>query len=388
MLILLSLIPAGILMSQEKSSKEYMEAIKREENVMEKLRKEITQNEKEWKELSKKESDVMAEIYHIEKKIDLSRQLVTELKTDLKLKQGELENLDNRIGAVRGDLGLRQEDFNSRLREFYKMRRVNPLEVVFGSSSFATAFRRIYYMTLVADQDRAKIADYTALTVELGASRDERKEKITEIAARKDEVEEEKAELERSEKKKEQLHASVKKQKLDREQAIEKLKQETKRLDSLIGDIEKKRLVAVERERMGTYNLDKAIGMLRWPVEGSVLGVFGRQFNSDLGTVVESKGIDIKAAKGASVYAVAPGRVEFTDWWQSYGKMVIVSHGNGFYTLYAHLSRILMSVGKDVKEGDAIAEVGDTGSLSGPYLHFEIRRGREAVNPLTYLRKK
>ena len=221
---------------------------------------------------------------------------------------------------------------------------------------------------------------------ELTSTREERSKKLALIAAKRDEVGWEKATLLETEKRKEKLHASVKKQKAEREKAIKRLQQETERLSSLIESLEKKRLVAVDRERRGMYNLDKAIGMLRWPVEGNVITGFGNRYNADLGIEVESNGIDIKAEKGTSVLAVAPGKVEFSDWWQSYGKMIIISHSSGYYSLYAHLSRVLISVGADVKEGDVIGKVGDTGSLSGSYLPFEIRKGREAVNPLTYLR--
>jgi septal ring factor EnvC (AmiA/AmiB activator) len=388
LLVLLMAAPAGAPYSQDKSSKEYIEAIKREGNVLDKLRREIQENEKKLKELSKKETDVVAEIHHIEKKIDLTDRLISELEADIERRQKELDGLDKEIDSVQGDLGAMQEVFYRRLRELYKRRHVHPLEVIFGSSSFSSALRRFYFLTLVASEDKRQIAEYTGLTEELGSARDDQNQKLAGIATRRDEVRKERASLVETEKKKERLHASVKKQKSEREKAIEKLRQETKRLNSVLDDLEKNRLMAVERERRGMYNLDTAIGTLRWPVEGDVVTQFGKQYNSDLGTKIISNGIDIRAQKGASVLVIAPGRVEFSDWWQSYGKMVIISHSNGYYSLYAHLARVLVQVGKDVKEGDVIGEVGDTGSLSGPSLHFEIRRGRESVDPLVYLRKK
>jgi septal ring factor EnvC (AmiA/AmiB activator) len=242
-------------------------------------------------------------------------------------------------------------------------------------------------MTHIVREDRRRIDEFSGLTDELADTREQRRQKLGEITARRDEVGRERASLRKSEKEKETLHASVRKEKIDREKAIERLEQETKRLESLIGNLEKQRLMAVERERLGMYSLDRAIGMLQWPVAGNVVTHFGSHVDPDLGTRVESNGIDIRAEKGSAVRAVAPGRVEFSDWWQSYGKMVIVSHSDGYYSLYSHLSRVLMPVGKDVKEGDVIGEVGDTGSLSGPVLHFEIRKGREAKDPLVYLRK-
>jgi len=386
--ILLALAPKGTSFSQDKSSREYREAIKQEESVLEKLRKEIGENEKKLKELSKKESDVMAEIYHIEKKIDLTDRLIAELESDIDRRRKELEDLDQRIDVVRGDLSESEKAFFRGLRELYKRRHVHPLEVIFSSSTVTSAIRRVYFMTLIAEEDRRQIDEYTGLTVELGQVRDERGARLAELSARMEEVRQEKASLVASEKKKGELHASVRKQKTEREKALKQLRQETKQLESLIGNLERKREMAVERERRGMYNLDKAIGIMRWPVEGNIVTRFGKQHNPDLGTEVISNGIDIEAVKGSKVLSVAPGRIEFSDWWQSYGKMVIVSHSQGYYSLYAHLSRVLINVGSDVKEGEVIGEVGDTGSLKGPYLHFEIRKGRQAVDPLKYLRKQ
>ncbi len=386
--ILLLMASAALLLSQEKSSREYSDAIKREENVLEKLRREIEANEKEMKDLSKQESDILSEIYHLEKKIDLTDKLISELESDIERRQKELSDLEERIGVVNEELGEKREVFHRRLRELYMRRNKHPLELILGSNSFSAALRRMHFMALVAGEDKRQIDEYTSLTMELSGAREEWSQKLGEIAGRRDEVKKEKESLVRTERKKEKLHASVKDRKNERKKAIEKLQQETKRLSSLIEDLEKKRLVAVDRERRGLYNLDKAIGLLRWPVEGQVITGFGSNYNPDLGTKIISNGIDISAGKGTLVYSVAPGRVEFSDWWQSYGKMVIVSHSHGYYTLYAHLSRVLVKVGKDIREGDVIGEVGDTGSLTGPYLHFEVRKGREAVDPLAYLKKR
>ena len=119
--------------SQEKSSREYLKAIKREETVLEKIRDEIVENEKKLGELSKQESDVLAEIYHIEKKIDLTDKLISELETDLALRQEELADLEEKIGDVQDELAQKQDVFYLRLRELYKRRNVHPLELVFGS---------------------------------------------------------------------------------------------------------------------------------------------------------------------------------------------------------------------------------------------------------------
>ena len=100
-----------------------------------------------------------------------------------------------------------------------------------------------------------------------------------------------------------------------------------------------------------------------------------------------NNGIDIRATPSEAVHAVARGRVDFTSSdYGSYGQMIILNHGNGYYTLYAHLSNVGVSRAQEVAAGQTIGAAGDTGSLKGTVLHFEIRKGRQSVDPLGWLR--
>jgi murein DD-endopeptidase MepM/ murein hydrolase activator NlpD len=115
------------------------------------------------------------------------------------------------------------------------------------------------------------------------------------------------------------------------------------------------------------------------------VGRFGVEMHPRFGTKVPSNGIDIAAPAGAPIVAVAAGTIEFVDWLPGYGRCVIVNHGGGFYTLYAHCSRTLVAKGAKVAAGQKVAEVGDTDSVKGTILHFEIRKGQDAMNPEEWL---
>jgi len=97
--------------------------------------------------------------------------------------------------------------------------------------------------------------------------------------------------------------------------------------------------------------------------------------------VTFNNGVDIGSTAGAPIRAVASGQVEFVDWIDGYGKCIILNHGGGYYTLYAHVSATFISQGQKIAGGDVIAEVGDTGSLNGFECHFEIRKSKQALNP-------
>jgi len=126
-------------------------------------------------------------------------------------------------------------------------------------------------------------------------------------------------------------------------------------------------------------------GQLPAPVDASVVQRFGREVDAEFHTQVFHKGIDFGATLGDPVRAVAAGTVRFAGWFRGYGRMVILDHGDRFYTVSGHLDALRVAMGNFVAAGEPIGTVGDTGSLRGPRLYFEIREGSEAVDPLAWL---
>jgi murein DD-endopeptidase MepM/ murein hydrolase activator NlpD len=116
-----------------------------------------------------------------------------------------------------------------------------------------------------------------------------------------------------------------------------------------------------------------------WPVNGAVVSGFGMRW----GRLHE--GIDITAQTGTPIWAAAAGTVIHAGWLGGYGNLVVVDHGNGLATAYAHASAILVAVGQEVAQGETVALIGSTGNSSGPHLHFEVRVNGIAVDPLLYL---
>ncbi len=116
-----------------------------------------------------------------------------------------------------------------------------------------------------------------------------------------------------------------------------------------------------------------------WPVNGAVVSGYGIRWGR------MHEGIDITAPSGTPIWAAAAGTVIHVGWYGGYGNLVVLDHGNGLATAYAHTSAILVGVGQSVGQGETIALVGSTGHSSGPHLHFEVRVNGSAVDPLLYL---
>lgn len=142
-----------------------------------------------------------------------------------------------------------------------------------------------------------------------------------------------------------------------------------------------------QRAGFGGGNFAARKGGLRRPVSGPVRRPFGRLVDPRYQTEVFHKGMEIQARRGDRVRAVAPGRVRLAGWFRGYGRLVIVDHGDGYFTVSGHLADIYVEVGDVVNEGHVLGTVGDTGSLEGPGLYFEVRRGSGPLNPADWLAK-
>ena len=122
-----------------------------------------------------------------------------------------------------------------------------------------------------------------------------------------------------------------------------------------------------------------------WPVNGRLLGPFGQRDDPFSGEGEFHKGVDISAPAGTAVRATADGVVTFSDWSSGYGRLMIVDHGGGIETYYAHLSRFFAFAGQGVRRGEVLGAVGSTGRVTAPHLHYEVRIGGAPVNPYRYL---
>ncbi|MEJ2658614.1 MAG: peptidoglycan DD-metalloendopeptidase family protein [Desulfobacterales bacterium] len=196
---------------------------------------------------------------------------------------------------------------------------------------------------------------------------------------------------------------------------IETMSQERKKRSKLLGEIRRKRslkLAALESLKQAAADLDQTInalrstfdrtearekmpsksfstlkGLLNMPVKGKIVSFFGPHRNNKFNVVNFQSGIEIKADRGEPIRAVYDGRVLYADWFKGYGNMVIIDHGNNYYTIYAHAQELFASKGDTVEKGEVVATVGDSGSMIGPSLHFEVRHHGKPVDPMEWIKK-
>ena len=161
------------------------------------------------------------------------------------------------------------------------------------------------------------------------------------------------------------------------------------KLNYVLEDLEQQRTTrAVEPAVPGAISFAGLAGTLDWPVQGELVRGFGRSVHPRFKTVTVNNGFNIAAGTGAPVAAVASGSVEFSDHLPGFGQCVILDHGGGYYTLYAHLDRVFVEKGEQIARGQVVAEVGRPSRGEEPQLYFEIRQGRTPLDPGDWLRSR
>jgi septal ring factor EnvC (AmiA/AmiB activator) len=281
------------------------------------------------------------------------------------------------------------------MREIYKFGPARELEFLLSTNSFAQLLTRWDFLVMLAEQDRQILDNVVERkeTVETLERRLEGHLDQVERTSRQTSSENKRLAAQRSERA--MAVKEIQTQRQAYEAAAAELERTARSIQTVLARLEARRRQEAEARRTQgkppapyTGDFAKAEGALDWPVRGSVVGRFGPESNPRFPKVqILNNGIDISVPMGTPVRAVAKGRVDYVSGdYGTYGQMVIINHGDSYYTLYAHLGDIGVSVGDEVAAGATIGSSGDTGSLKGPILHFEVRRGATALDPERWLR--
>jgi septal ring factor EnvC (AmiA/AmiB activator) len=167
---------------------------------------------------------------------------------------------------------------------------------------------------------------------------------------------------------------------------VRELEAAQKELNVLIEQLEQRRVKArTEYERGLTVKIEEHKGKLPWPVSGEIVKGFGKIVHPVYKTVTVNNGIDISAGKGETVQCVAPGRVVYIGRMRGLGKFIVVDHSGGYLTIYGHLDAVRVVLEQSVDFGTELGTVGESGSLSGAKLHFEVRKSTASLDPTEWL---
>lgn len=357
---------------------------------LDRIRQEMLKKKTEIRKANRKERSVLTALEKIDREIQTRAGELLEQHQELQEAESALHQIEASSATIMRELETQKQAYGMRLRALYKMKRSGEAWA-YGADGFGSLVKKSRYLTIIADRDRTIIEDYGNSLRLLSRQQGEVLEKKNELLERRHVVEVKKIEQESMRRQKAQLLASVRQKKSLYEQTYHELEEASTSLWALIKQDEGERRAAKGQEasapgRRAVFSGSK--GGFPWPLEGRVLTQFGMQRHPQFGTMVFRRGIEIEAREGQEVRAVEEGQVAYADWYRGYGKLLILDHGNGFYTLYGNLSALYPVKGNRIARGQTIGLAGETGSLKGSKLYFEIRRNGEAQDPLGWLAKR
>jgi len=313
-------------------------------------------------------------IADIEESIELIEEAMLLIDKDIKNTENEIVVKEEELLEAEKNIDEKTDVMNSRLRVMYKNKEIGYLEVLFSSEDFGDLLTRLDMVKKVYTHD-----------VNLLKYMEEQKEIV---AVKKQELEENKQRLVNSKSNKEAKAKNLvvsrgllSREKNDLAQNKEELEKAVDELNDLANKIE-------EEIRSKQSDADYAGGVMTWPAPGytRITSVFGYRIHPILKTKKLHTGIDIGVPANSTVVAAQSGTVIAAGYNGGYGKIVMIDHGGGIVTLYAHNNTILVKVGDKVAKGQAISKSGSTGLSTGPHLHFEVRENGKYVNPVPWVK--
>lgn len=350
---------------------------------------------KEIQELDEQVSEATVELHNVTTQLEELNQDI--IKTTEELKEAE-ENL-----------ALKIDEFYSRLRTMYKNGNSGYLEVLLSASDISDLLSRNHMLQQIADYDRELIAFIKEQKEVIEAKKAELEEQKAEVEVVKEQIEDHKAELEKATKEKESFMANLLEDIDTYEKEYDDLNKQADEITAQIKALQAKEAAErAARERAAAANATRqgqasrtggnnnpspapspnTGGRMAWPVPASsrVTSPFGYRIHPIYRDSRMHTGIDIAAPSGTAIVAADSGTVISSSYMGGYGNTVMIDHGGGMVTLYAHNSANLVSVGQAVSRGQTVALMGSTGNSTGPHLHFEVRQNGGYVNPLPWIR--
>lgn len=352
------------------------------------LHEQIAAFHQQEKALDNREEEIRRSHAEVTLEIELTGQLLVEMEQRERLLKKQSDTLKHELVAGHRNFDASQKALSSHMRAMYIRGRQGQLESVLTSGSFSHFVTRMKWESLMVKLGAGLVDDTRIEGERLGSRQRQLEVSLAEIWRTREEAGEQSDHMEGL--LAEQLGAlrELEDQRRGIRDRLLELSMNEQRLTYVLSDLEELRKRQQAEEVPSENHLTELAGQLEWPVSGELVRGFGRSVHPKFRTVTLNNGVNIAAGRGAPVAAVAAGSVEFTDRLPGFGQCVILDHGSGYYTLYAHLDRVFVTSGGKIARGQVIAEVGKPESGEASQLYFEIRHGKTPLDPMDWLRSR
>ena len=359
---------------------------------LEGIRKKIENEKKSLSQLQVKEGSVLQTLSKIQtdlekrrKELSLATTKLASLADDLRAQESEAERLGDSIAA-------RRDILQKRAAALYRWQKGgSPLMIFNGAVSLGSFLHRRKYLSTAISFDRELLANLQEESQHQEILRERLARKQVELSEQKKTLSLAQASVRQEAEKEKLLLASLRREKTTRLRALREMEAAAQRLEKMMDEIARRAMIKPRQPPPAPstgVGLEALRGKLDWPVHGSVSAPFGKYKHPEFAGEIFRKGIDIDAPIGEEIRAVEKGTVVYADRFSGYGKMVIVDHGERYYTIYGHLSEMLKKSGDEVRRGEVVGRAGDSDSLAGSKLYFEMRKDGRSLDPVPWFKKQ
>ena len=384
-LIFILTLVLGVISSAWAVSQADINALKNQQTAIQQQKKAL---QTKISDLQGKQDSAIDQKEALDEQNELARQEIELITEQIDLYTGMVEEKAKELEAAKEDEESQKEALRVRMRAMEETGSLTYYSILFNASSFTDLLSRISDISSIMQYDKDLEDKYVAATQKVAEVKAEYEETLKEQQDKKTELEARKAELE-------QQIVAAQAVIADLEKDIEKYKTEYATNDSQEAAIRSqidKKVAELQKQQEAAKKAGQKVvsgsGTLTWPVVGTstanVTSGFGYRIHPIFGDKRFHSGVDISANSGTTIMAADAGTVVSAVYSSSYGNYVVISHGNGMVTLYAHMSSMAVSSGQTVTKGQTIGYVGSTGWSTGPHCHFEIKVNGQLVDPLSY----
>jgi septal ring factor EnvC (AmiA/AmiB activator) len=354
------------------------------EKRLEQIEAQINSLKNKINKVKKREASILSELAKIgfEKKLIMKE--LSLYNTQANQATSELQTIRKKIPPIKAALEQDKKAIEQILVSLYKHGHVNYFGLLLQVKDMGNLISENKNLTRLAEYQNDIVSDYIESLAQLRTAEEQQALKKNEVSQLLRKANKKKTELEAQERKNRAFVNDITQNKKTYVETLSELENRSQELQKFIQKLLRNE-ISLPFPLIPLYENK---GSLSWPINGMVVTHFGLQTHPVFQTVTQNNGIEISSDPNEIINSVHPGMVVFNDYFQGYGNLIIIDHGLAYYTLYGHCAEFLVKKGDPVQAGDAIARVGETDSLKGISLYFEIRHKTEPLNPLHWLKRR
>jgi septal ring factor EnvC (AmiA/AmiB activator) len=355
-----------------------------EQQRLDRVRREIDRLKAALQEERQKESGLLGDLHHLDLELALHRGQIEILDAEIARCRSEIGSITAETAMLRGRLRRTGSVLAARLRALYVSGPLDFRRVVLTARNPAEISEAYGIASRLSEMDGRRVQSFRTDLARLRDDQERLELRQASLRTYRSQELAQRRELEGIRSDRSQLLGGLRRQAAGQKEALQEMLATERDLQRLVQTLATGGTVSPDWK----VGFERFRGLLPWPVSGKVLVPFGARKSTKFDTLVPHPGLDLAVALGEPVRAVFDGMVAFSDWFKGYGNLVVLEHAGGFMTVYAHASERLVGRGDRVLAGQVIARGGDTGSLEGPKLYFEIWRDGKPEDPIPWLTQR